>query len=359
MIAKQFTGLALSVFFLSVAVATTSQGVAAEAPYYQGKTLTVVEARSAGGTGSLRTQTAMKYLSKYLPGNPSVVYQYMAGGGGAIAMNHIANVARRDGLTIGNVSSGIFASIITDAPGLRFKLEDIRWLGSGTSGTPTALVIRPELKLDSVEKLRAYTGLRFANRSVGHSMYIRDRLTSFVLELKEPRWILGYSDQEIRLALERGEADAQFGGIAGHVREVPEWFQKKGFTVPIILKNAKGEGAERYAPVFPQGRPGLEQFADTAIKKTMLAIYQTTNSGSVFFVHRDIPEPVLKTLNEAFDRAWKDPEWAKEHERLTNEPADPITGDELHALLAQVPRDPKVIDVYKQLIGGGPVPPAR
>lgn len=342
---------------LVAVVMTSGYAMAAEVPFYQGKTLTVVEARAAGGTGSLRTQTAMKYLSKYLPGNPAIAYQFMPGGGGAIAMNHLASVARKDGLTIGNVSSGIFAAIITGAPSLRFKLEEIRWLGSGTSGTPTALVIRPGLGIDSVEKLRAHTGLRFANRSVGHSMYIRDRLTAFILELKEPRWILGYSDQEIRLALERGEADAQFGGIAGHVREAKEWFQR-GFTVPVILKNGKGEGAERY-PDFPQGRPGVDEFADTGIKKAMLAIYHATNSGSVFFVHRDIPEPSLKALKEAFNKMWKDPEYAKEHERLTNEAADPTTGDEIHALLAQVPKDAKIIDAYKQLIAAGPLPPAK
>ena len=357
MISGKFATLAIGLLSLSVA-AMSGQGVAGEAPYFQGKTLTVVEARSAGGTGSLRTQTATKYLPKYLPGKPTIVFQFMPGGGGAIAMNHVATVARKDGLMIGNVSSAAFGSLLTGASGFRFKLEDIRWLGTATSGTPTALVIRPALGLDSVEKLRAYTGLRFGNRSVGHSMYVRDRLTAFILELKDPKWILGYNDQEIRLALERGEADAQFGGIAGHVRDVPDWFKEKGYSVPVILKNARGEGAEKY-PLFPQGRPDVGQFADTPIKKALLAIYHTVNSGSVFYVARDIPEPALKALNEAFDKVWKDPEWAKEHGQMTREPPDPQTGDELHAMLARVPKDPKIIDAYKQMISGGPLPPVK
>ncbi len=358
MVAREFKAITLGILVLCVLAAPSRRSGAAETPYFQGKTITVVEARDAGGTGSIRTQTATKYLSKYLPGNPAIVFQFMPGGGGAIAMNHLTGVARKDGLTIGNVSSAVFAGLLTGAPGFRFKLEDIRWLGTATSGTPTALVIRPGLGIDSVEKLRAYSGLRFGNRSVGHSMYVRDRLTAFVLELKDPKWILGYNDQEIRLALERGEADAQFGGIAGHVRDVPDWFKSKGYTVPIILKNAKGEGAEKY-PLFPQGRPDVGQFADTPMKKAMLAIYQGINSGSVFYAPRDIPEPVLKTLIEAFNKVWRDPEWAKEHEQLTKEAADAQTGDELHAMLSQVPKDPKVIDVYKQLIGGGPVPSPR
>jgi hypothetical protein len=79
----------------------------------------------------------------------------------------------------------------------------------------------------------------------------------------------------MRLALERGEADALFGGIAEHVRDVPDWF--KGYSVPVIIKSAKGEGAEKY-PIFPQNRPDLGEFANTPIKKALLAIYHTVNS---------------------------------------------------------------------------------
>lgn len=357
MIAKKSVLGAIALVAVSMLVAAGGEGVAAEAPYYQGKTITILEGRSPGGTGSIKTQTALKFVLKYLPGNPSVAYQFMPGAGGISAVNHVINVAPRDGLTIGGVGSAIVSSVITGAPGIRFQLEDLRWLGTGSPGSPTGIVIRPALSIDSVEKLRAYKGLRFANRSVGHAMYIRDRLTAFTLELKDPKWVLGYGSQEIQLALERGEADAQLGGIPGLMRDVPHWF-KQGFTAPLILRNPKGEGAERY-PGFPQGRPGVDQFADTEVKRAMIAIYNATNLGSAFFVHKDIPAPALKAISEAFDRAWKDPQFLEEHERLSREAADPISGDELHQLLAQVPKDPKMIEVYKQLISGGPLPPVR
>ena len=91
----------------------------------------------------------------------------------------------------------------------------------------------------------------------------------------------------------------------------------------------------------------------------MLRIYDATNLGSAFFVPKEIPAPALKALNEAFNRAWKDPQFAEEHMRLTQDPADPISGDELHQLLAQVPKDPRMIEAYKQLVGGGSLPPRR
>lgn len=347
-----------AVWVIATSLLVTGAGWSAEAPFFQGKTLTILEGRAAGGTGSLRVQGAVKYLQKYLPGNPTVVYRYMSGAGGVAAVNYLVNADKPDGLTIGSVSSGIVASEIVGASAVRFKLDDLVFLGSGSAGNPAAVVIRPGLKLDSVEKLRAYKGLRFANRSVGHTQYIRDRLTAFILELTEPRWILGYGDDEVRLSLERGEADAMFGGIPGLLRESPHWFQQ-GYTVPVVFRSMKGQGAERY-PNFPQGSPTVDQFADTELKRAVLRLYNNSRPGTtVFFVPKGVPEPALKALKGAFDKVWQDPQFVKESEAIVGEPADPLTGDEIHRALREIPKDPKIMEIYKQLIGAGPLPPSR
>ena len=352
---KDIAGILFSFAF---AVMIHGYGVAAEAPYYRGKTITILEGRAAGGTGSLRTRAGVKYLVKYLPGQPSTFFQYNPTAGGVGAANQIAQVAKQDGLTIGNVSSGVFSSAIFDAPQVRYKLDDFVFLGAGNPGNPTTLIIRPALRLDSIEKLKAHPGLRFANRSIGHSMYVRDRLVSFVLDLKSPQWILGYAEAEINLAVERAEADAMMAGIPGFLREVKHWL-KEGFTVPVVLRNAKGVGPEAY-PEFPQGRPTLDQQTDTEMKKAILRLYNVANiGGSIFFVHKNIPGAALKALKDAFERVWKDPQFIEEYEHTTSEKADPMTADDFAEMLRQVPRDPKIIEAYKQLLSSGPLPPGK
>jgi len=118
------------------------------APYYEDKTLVVIEGRRPGGTGSLRTQATMKYVQKYLRGNPSIVYKYMPGGGGTAAANHMAKRAKRDGLTIANIGTGLYSNAMLGARGVRYKLGDFVFLGTGTSGGPYLLVVRPGLGLD-------------------------------------------------------------------------------------------------------------------------------------------------------------------------------------------------------------------
>ena len=332
--------------------------VATASPFYQGKTLTVLQGRSPGGTGDLRTRAVIKYLKKHLAGNPTIVSKYRPGGGGTGAANHLANSVKGNGFTIANIGVGIYSSAILGGRGVRFKLDDFVSFGSAYAGGPRTLLIRGDLGLDSVEKLKSYRGLRFANRAVGHSTYIFDRMFAFVLDLQEPKWILGYSSPEIAPAIERGEADAQVQSIHTLLRRTPHWL-KKGFSFPVIVKNLKGKGVESI-PNFPQDTPTLDQYADTELKQGVMRFYFSSNPGtSAFLAPRGIPNGALKALNEAFDKIWKDPLFPGDYKRMTGEPADPVTGNEMDRSLQQVPKDPKVMKAYKRLIGGGPLPPSK
>jgi hypothetical protein len=45
--------------------------------YYKGKTITVIEGRSPGGVGDIRTKAILPSLQKYIPGNPTIVPEYI------------------------------------------------------------------------------------------------------------------------------------------------------------------------------------------------------------------------------------------------------------------------------------------
>ena len=48
-------------------------------PFYQGKTIKIISASAAGGSGDLRIKAAVPFLRKHIPGNPTVVIDYMPG----------------------------------------------------------------------------------------------------------------------------------------------------------------------------------------------------------------------------------------------------------------------------------------
>ena len=56
-----------------------------------------------------------RYMPKYIPGNPEMIVQNMAGAGSMIAMNHIYNVAKPDGLTLGMPNYGVYLDQLAGA----------------------------------------------------------------------------------------------------------------------------------------------------------------------------------------------------------------------------------------------------
>jgi tripartite-type tricarboxylate transporter receptor subunit TctC len=103
-IATEFLLLNLFIVAPELALAQTS--------FYQGKTITIVQGRDPGGTGDMRVRAMMPFLQKHIPGNPTIVNEYMPGGGSRKAANHVYKSARPDGLTIGNLGLGMVSSAI-------------------------------------------------------------------------------------------------------------------------------------------------------------------------------------------------------------------------------------------------------
>ena len=93
------SALALGALFASPA---SAQSVA---EFYKGKTISLIVSSAPGGGYDALSRTIAPHLSRHIPGNPSVVVRNMAGAGGILAVNHLFNVAAKDGTVIGGVQN--------------------------------------------------------------------------------------------------------------------------------------------------------------------------------------------------------------------------------------------------------------
>jgi hypothetical protein len=89
----------LFVFFVAGTILFPASAFA-QAPFFQGKTITIVRGSEPGGVGEMRTRAVANYVKKHVPGNPTVVIEFMPGAGGTKAANHLFRGARTDGLVI-------------------------------------------------------------------------------------------------------------------------------------------------------------------------------------------------------------------------------------------------------------------
>ncbi|MBM4296893.1 MAG: hypothetical protein FJ143_04050 [Deltaproteobacteria bacterium] len=142
-----------------------------QAPFFQGKTITIIRGSAPGGVGEARTRSVANYLRKYVPGNPTVVIEFMPGAGGTKAANHLFRGARADGLVIGSVPSGMISSAILGEAGVQYDLDKFIYLGSPISESHYVFFTHRKLGLGNLDKLRAHSGLRIGAQTVGHPVY--------------------------------------------------------------------------------------------------------------------------------------------------------------------------------------------
>ena len=78
----------------------TSTATAQE--FFKGKVIRIVLGTPPGGGFDVYSRAISRHMGKHIPGNPIFNIEYMPGAGMMIAANHVYNIAKPDGLTIGN-----------------------------------------------------------------------------------------------------------------------------------------------------------------------------------------------------------------------------------------------------------------
>jgi tripartite-type tricarboxylate transporter receptor subunit TctC len=325
----------------------------AQAPFYQGKTITVIATTSPGGTGDLRVKALMPTLRKHIPGNPTLVIEYMDGGGGRKGANFLYRNAKPDGLTLGAMSGAVVGLQIMGDSGVLYDIDKFSYLGSPESVNHYTIYTRKELGLTSLEKLRAASGIRIGAQSVGHVSYIAGRLFAYFMGFKDPKFIAGYTAPEVDAALMRGELDARANNAASVLRRNPDWLDKGVMNFQAILEVPKGAKHEKLGHL-----PEVESFAKSEKERKLLTMWRVFRLvGSPYIVPPGTPKDRIEVLQEAFRKAFKDQEFHRDFLKLVGEDPEPLMPEELARVIREVPRDTEVTDLLKTLSGAGPLPP--
>ena len=321
--------------------------------FYAGKTITLIAFTAPGGSGDLRVKAAIPFLKKHIPGNPTVVIEYMDGGGGRKGANHIYHSARPDGLTIGAGSGAIVGLGFMREQGVSYDVDKFIYLGTAEHENPAVIYTRRELGLDSLDKLKAKSGIRIGGQTVGHVSYVAGRLFAYFLDMKEPKFIVGYTAPEVDVAPLNGELDARANAAVSVLRRNPEWLDKGLMNFHAIMEIPKGDKHPRLGHL-----PEVESFAKTEREKKVLAVWRAFRGvGSPYILPPGTPKDRVEILEEAMRRTFKDPEFPKYFRKLVDDDPSPLVAAELARLIRDMPRDPEVLELIKKFSGAGPLPP--
>lgn len=347
-IVKLFTCATMTVLWLFL----LHTAVLPQAPFYQGKTVVIVQGTEAGGSSDMMTKAMLPYLKKHIPGEPTVVSEYMPGGGGIKAANHLYKNARPDGLTIGRVGGGLVANAVLGEPGVLYDLNKLIYLGSPHSTYHWVFITRREANLKSIEALRSTPGIRVGAQAVGHSNYFVGRLFAYLIGFKDPKYVVGYGGTELDLALIRGELDGRINNADTLLTRNADLIAKKAIDIHVIMEVPKGlkqAGFDRL--------PEIEEFAKSERERKLLAMIRTFRQiGTPSILPPGTPPEQVKILRQAMAKMFSDPEFHKEYKKLVGEEPTPLLAEDMERAIKDLPRDPEIIDLFKKLNAAGAMP---
>ncbi len=321
--------------------------------FYRGKTITIVQGRSAGGTGDFRVRAVAPFLQKYILGNPTIAHEYMDGGGGRKAANHIFNTARPDGLTIGNIGSGAVISAVLGDIGVQYDIDKLHFAGTPDSAVQYLLLTRREAGFRNLDKLRQASGMRFGGLSVGHTIDTVGRIMFWLLGLKEIKEITGFSAPERNAALLRGEIDGLVTPDDFFARN-PEWLDKGLVDLHVILSVPREEMHPRFSSL-----PELDGFVKTERERKLLTMFRNFRlaGAAPFILPPAMPKDRVEIFKEALRKTFNDPAFFAEYRKVAGEDPTPLMPEAHEKAIRDLPRDAETVALYKKFASAEPLPP--
>jgi tripartite-type tricarboxylate transporter receptor subunit TctC len=313
---KRIKAAALLAGFFAVSIAGGHP--ARSQDFYQGKTITFIVGASPGGSLDTYTRLIGRHIGKYVPGNPSVIVENMPGAGSMVAANHVYDLSKPDGLTIGGFAAALVLQQVMGNQAAKFDGRKFGWIG-----TPiiyhSICVVRKETGIKTLaDWLAAKKPPIIGGMGPGAGPSDTPRILDAAIGLPV-KLVDGYGGgAAVRLALERGEID----GYCGSWQDVKRVWQDriKAGTFTVVLQ-ASVEGNPDLAQV-----PLAIDYAKSEEAKQLITVNDTIHGFEfVYATAPETPAERLQLLRTAFIEALRSPELAQDAAKAGLE-IDPVDG---------------------------------
>ncbi|HEX2229745.1 MAG TPA: tripartite tricarboxylate transporter substrate-binding protein [Candidatus Binatia bacterium] len=322
----------------------------AQTPFYQGKSIRIIVGYQPGDNHDQWARTYTRFLGKHIRGNPEFVVQNMPGAGAMIAANHVYNVTKPDGLTLGAIGGALIMAQITGRKEVQFDWPKFTWIGTPDVGGHL-LYVRSDSPFKTVDDLRQATDPpKCSATGVGSTGYDLPRLLQDALGLNFSV-VSGYpGGAEQDLAMERGEVNCRAITIEGFFGREPFLTWHKNGFVRILLQTEQ-KRHHRITDV-PTVFELMERYKVPEPKRRLV----TTYLGLWGFGSRPIvstpgvPADRVKILRDAWTHMFNDGEF-KDELKKRNWEAQPVAGAELESLAKEiVNQPPEVTAALKRIL---------
>lgn len=331
-----FVPKAMAALAVAALLLPSAAGAQSVADFYKSKDVTILVGSGAGGGYDTYTRALARYWGKHIPGNPNIIVQNMPGANGVKMMNHLYNIAAKDGTVIAApYAANLIEPLLDQGKATTYDSRKINWIGNITPQY-NACFVRKDSRAQTIEEAKktevliSATGAN-SNGAVLANVYNAIIGTKFKV-------VNGYSTAESVLAVERKEVDGSCLSYDSLHASNPRMIEENLITWLIVLNPV---GVDQLP-----GTPPAPQFAKNEEERQILEFLASRNvMGRPYAAPPGVPADRLAALRASFLETMKDPAYMAEAEKL-HMPIEPVDHKAMEKMIESAYKIPQ--DVVKK-----------
>lgn len=303
---------------------------AAQTPeeFFHGKQIEIDINSSVGGGYDLYARLLARYMSKYIPGNPTIVPKNMVGASGLRLANWLYSAAQRDGTVIGAVSRATAFEPLLGNAAAQYDGTKFNFIGSANDEVSVCVAWYTS-GVATFQDVLARDLVVGASGGVGDDTYQFPALLNRMFGARF-KIVGGYpGGNEINLAMERGEVQGRCGIPWSTVKATRrDWIDEKKANFLMQFSLAKH-------PDLPNV-PLVTDLAKTDQQRQILKlIFGRQVMGRPFAAPPGVPKDRITVLRKAFMDTMADKDFLAEAGEMKLE-VKPVSGEQIERLVDDI-----------------------
>ncbi|HEY6600897.1 MAG TPA: hypothetical protein VI009_03695, partial [Xanthobacteraceae bacterium] len=279
--------------------------------FYRGRTIAMLVGTSPGGINDISARLVARHLSRFLPGNPTIVVQNNPGGGGLVTANRLYVNSDKDGSVLAKLERAVPQLAIQGNSNAQFDPAKFTWLGSLSSYANDAYL----MLVNANHPAKTVADLKITRAVLGADNAASSNLI-FAVIAKE---VVGLNVSVVRgytgaaplfLAMQRGELDGQMVGLSS-VRTGQRDLWTKGAFRPLLAF-----GRDRRHPEFADMPIGRELAGDSDARALIEFAELPFFMALPFAAPPGLPPDRAEALQTAFMAMCRDKAFVEEAQTL-------------------------------------------
>jgi tripartite-type tricarboxylate transporter receptor subunit TctC len=296
------------------ALVVFAHAAAAETPaeFFRGKTINLGVGSGPGGGYDAYSRVLARHYTRFIPGNPAVVIQYVPGAGGMVVANNTYTSSPKNGTAIAMIPASVLLDGVLGSDQAKFDASRFTFIGNMNEEADTCSFWHTSgiTRTEDLFAKEAIIGTAGPASNSHTFPLVMNRVLGTKFKL-----IPGYGGgSSLRInAMEKGELQGACGIFVSTV--LSQFGQQiQDGRLKVLLQMALARH-----PAFPDA-PNAVEFAKTEEDRQILTLFFAQLAlGRAIFAPPETPADRAKALSDAFAATMKDPQFQGDAERLQTE----------------------------------------